>query len=98
MTVIENSTILGLTANSQLVKEFPFLANARKALNSGTVSGGCRSCSHNRSGGQGVDFNQIKMTLASMSLEAQLKFKKITGWDKVKVIYASGSGMNTVIF
>lgn len=90
MVTIDNAVIVGLTANSAIAREFPFLMSARQNF---IKSGGC--CGGKQ---QGTDFNAIKIALATMPGEAQARFKKLTGWNQVRVIYATGAGTFTKIF
>ncbi len=90
MTTIDNNTLVGLTANETLVKEFPFLATLR--LNSRST--GCCGRANSRFGNP----NAIKTQLAHLPLQAQLRFKQLTGWTKVRVVYETGSSTKTVIF
>lgn len=89
MITIDNAVITGLTANNALVREFPFLASARsKIIKSGCCGGGTVA----------VDFNAIKIALATMPGSAQERFKQLTGWNQVRIIYSTGTGTFTKIF
>lgn len=89
MITIDNNALVGLSANETLVKEFPFIASARTI-----VSGGCCGQSRVSHG----NHNAIKMQIAHLPLAGQLRFKQLTGWTKVRVVFESGHGTQTVIF
>jgi hypothetical protein len=92
MITLDTNALIGLAANETLVKEFPFIADARKV----TTTGGC--CGRKTVTGPAANMNAIKMQIAFLPLEGQQKFKQITGWNRVRVVFESGSGTRTVIF
>lgn len=92
MVTIDNSALLGLSGNSTLTKEFPFLLQAK------VISSGSRACCGGGSAQSTTSYNQLKMQIAHMPGESKVKFKQITGWDKVRVTYETSSGTHTEIF
>jgi hypothetical protein len=91
MVTIDNAVIVGLTANEAIAKEFPFLLNARNSFLSGA-----KPCCGGKA--QSTNFNMIKQAIANMPGEAQVKFKQLTGWQTIRVIYETGAGTQTVVF
>ena len=94
MLVLENQHIAAIAGNDELCRTFPMFDHLRSRLLSPNVAHGC-NC-----GGAAQaapDYNAIKMALATMSQEDKDKFKRITGFQQVKIIYAVGHGTETVI-
>lgn len=91
MIVLENMHLIALTSNPEVVKNFPVIANLKTNLPK--TQGGC-NCQGSR---KGPDFNAIKRSLAMMSQQDKDKFKTMTGFASVKVIYSNGSSTETTI-
>ena len=88
MATLENSSIVILSRNTELVKAFPVLS---RAASPGVRASGC--CGGSRSA---IDFNAIKASIARMGPEARERFKRMTGWKNVLVVYRDGSGVKRV--
>jgi hypothetical protein len=98
MVLINNAQLAALSANDKLCKDFPMFAHLRNQLISPKVrSGGCGTCGNSRNVSY-PDYNSVKVALSGMSQSDKDKFKQITGFDKVKIVFANGSSTQTVIF
>jgi hypothetical protein len=99
MLVLENAHIAALSGNDTLVSEFPMFMTLRKAIQKGRVRGSGCNCSKNTTPNTAIspDYNSIKMTLATMSQTDKDRFKTITGFPQIKIIYSTGSGTITTV-
>jgi len=88
MITLDNSAIIGLTGNKAVTDLIPFIKQAIQATSS--CCGKANSASPN--------MNHIKMQIAHLPPSSQARLKELTGWDKVRVVYESGKGTQTVIF
>lgn len=88
MVTIDNNVLIGLSANTSLVTEFPFLMQARH------VKSGCCGNSTSLPG----NTNVVKMQIANLPANSKERFKLLTGWNRIRVVYESGASTQTVIF
>ena len=92
MVTIDNNALIGLAANKALVEEFPFLKKVQ------AVKQVAPACCGKPPATVQPNTNIIKMEIGFLSPSAQARFKQLTGWYKIRVVFETGSGTQTVIF
>jgi hypothetical protein len=92
MMIIGDDTVASLFHNNAILAAFPFIKQAADRMKGVAKAAPC--CNQTVLS----DYNSIKASLAAMPAPNQDKFKKILGVDKVKVIWAGGNQIHTVIF
>lgn len=88
--VIEDSTILSMLNNKDLVDSIPCFANRRNVFN--TNGGGCGACARKRQQKQREELIKIKTCLAAMSPEKKNELKAKLGAQQLKIVYVNSGG------
>lgn len=96
LLIVEESTLVAMASNPNLVKEFPFLSG----LNSTPATpktGGCGRCSQKASRRISV-VNGIKQSLIAMGAEKKQRLKKLLNTEKIKIRVASNGKITEYTF
>lgn len=90
LVVIEDSTIMSMLANKELVNKIPCLLNKKNLFE--TSKGGCGSCARKRLAKQREEMRKIKTCLASLSPEKKTELKQHFGAEQLRVVYVNNAG------
>ena len=92
LVIIEDSMIIGLSNNHQIVSAFPFLSPLKKLTSA--RRGGCGKC------GSGAKqraklLQSAKMAIIGLSADKKQQMKKLMNAGKIQVKYRSSTGITT---
>ena len=94
--VITDSVINGLIRKQALWVEFPFLKFAATNL---AKAPSCSKCGKGKDKSQRLKtYQNVKLSIASMTKPRQLVFKRLLNIDRVKVFTPSGRGVRCIEF
>ena len=93
LAVLEDSTILSLLNNKEIVAAIPCFANKSSIFSQS--GGGCGACARKRQQRQRTELLKIKTCLAALSPEKQEVLKKKLNAKKIRVVYVNSAGQTT---
>ena len=96
LMVIEESTLVSMASNPNIVKEFPFLSGLNTTPAT-PKTGGCGRCNQKASRRISV-VNGIKQSLIAMGAEKKQKLKKLLNAEKVKIRVANNGRITEYTF
>lgn len=89
LAVIENNVILSLLRRPDALNKLPFLNSYAAKLSA--TKGKCTPCAR-RKAENSIDYNAIKQTFGSMSVENKVELKKLLGAKQVRLYYTNEKG------
>lgn len=87
LVMIEEGTLISLSLNAAILKEFPFLGT----IGAKTKPRGCGSCGRAAAARSAV-FGDIKRQIASMADDRKRRLKELLHAEKARILYRNASG------
>jgi hypothetical protein len=88
LVIIENSMIMAMMADAEIVSQVPCLQNINTAS---TKKAGCGKCGRKNTA-KALEYTSIKNCIAGMSSNNKRTLKKILDAHKVRIVYLNDTG------